>query len=90
MPSNRRRAGASSSCKDVPDVPVDGASLASRRFARTITQREGVAVSGQSAMAATGLILLSAHSQAERPARLVVVIHRAAAKSAPAPSGNRL
>jgi Holliday junction resolvasome RuvABC endonuclease subunit len=44
-----------------PEVPVNGASLASRRFARTITQREDVAVSGQSAMAATGLILLSAH-----------------------------
>jgi hypothetical protein len=46
---------------DITYVPVDGASLASRRFAWTITQREDVAVSGQTAMAATGLILLSAH-----------------------------
>lgn len=37
------------------------ASLASRCFARTITQREEATVSGQSAMAATGQILLSAH-----------------------------
>lgn len=58
----------------VAEVPVDGASHASRRFARTITQRQDVAVSGQSAMATTRLILPSAQSQAERPARLVVVI----------------
>ena len=44
------------------------ASLASRCFARTITQREDVTVSGQSAMAATGQILLSAHTQADSSA----------------------
>jgi hypothetical protein len=39
------------------------ASLASRWVARTITQRQDVADSGQSAMATTGQILLTAHSR---------------------------
>ncbi len=47
------------------------ASLASRCFARTITQREDVTVSGQSAMAATGQILLSAHTS-DRMVELLV------------------
>jgi hypothetical protein len=46
------------------------ASLASRYFARTITQREDVADSGQSAMATTGQILLTAQSRnSSRPPR---------------------
>ncbi len=46
------------------------ASLASRCFARTITQREDVADSGQTAMATTGQILLVAHSpHSSRPRR---------------------
>ena len=38
--------------------------LASRCFARTIPQRKDVADSGQSAMATTGQILLTAHTKA--------------------------
>ena len=58
-----RRSFASPKCRCM-------ASLASRCLARTITQRHDVADSGQSAMATTGQILLTAHSRhSSRPPR---------------------